>query len=107
MDGGEVKEQPVWGHRCLRLPGHEGTPTKIYMQGCGCCYCGQPDPEEQAKIDTQAASLLRDDAHARREMDAQLQGEIPDMEWIEPRPDMGEPGGYQEVQTVDDTEIPF
>jgi hypothetical protein len=54
------KERPAWGHNCLRVPGHEGIPTKIYMQGCGCTYCGQPDPEEQAKIDALAAKKLVD-----------------------------------------------
>jgi hypothetical protein len=30
------------------------------------------------------------------------------MEFVEPRPDMGEPGGYQEVvDLIDEAEIPF
>jgi hypothetical protein len=28
-------------------------------------------------------------------------------EWVEPRPDMGEPGGPQEVEVVDENHIPF
>jgi hypothetical protein len=29
------------------------------------------------------------------------------MEFVEPRPDMGEPGGWQEIEPVTDDEIPF
>ena len=52
------KERPAWGHNCLRLPGKEGIPTKIYTQGCGCVYCGQPEPDLQAEIDAASARLL-------------------------------------------------
>jgi len=31
----------------------------------------------------------------------------PAVKFVEPRPDMGEPGGYQEVEVVDENEIPF
>lgn len=57
-----LQERPVWDHRCLRLPGKDGIPTRILMQGCGCIYCGQPEPDEQKKIDAESARLLRETA---------------------------------------------
>ena len=49
-----------WTHRCLRIPGREGEPITLHLEGMGgCLYCGQPDPVEQGKIDRVSAKLLR------------------------------------------------
>ena len=53
-----VEGEPFY-HRCLLLPGLEGTPTGIWMQGCACVYCAQPAPEEQKEVDRQSVDLLR------------------------------------------------
>ena len=53
-----VEGEPFY-HRCLLIPGHEGTPTPIWMHGCGCIYCAQPAPDEQKAIDKQSAEILR------------------------------------------------
>jgi len=49
-----------WTHTCLRIPGYDGRPTKIHLEGVGACiYCGDPGPEKQAEIDRQSVELLR------------------------------------------------
>jgi hypothetical protein len=55
-----------WWHRCLLLPGNEGKPTPIWMQGCACVYCAQPAPDEQKKIDAKSAELLRERRNGTR-----------------------------------------
>jgi hypothetical protein len=48
-----------WTHTCLRIPGKQGIPTKIHMEGMGAClYCGQPGPIQQKQIDADNARLL-------------------------------------------------
>jgi len=48
-----------WTHTCLRMPGREGQPTPLILQGVGgCIYCGDPGPEAQPKVDEAAARML-------------------------------------------------
>ena len=58
-----------------------------------------------------AADVQRQAQAESAEQEAQWAAEdsahMPDVEWVEPRPDMGEPGGYQEVEVVDESDIPF
>jgi len=49
-----------WTHTCLRVPGYDGQPMKIHLEGVGACiYCGDPGPEKQKEIDRQSVGLLR------------------------------------------------
>jgi len=49
-----------WTHTCLRMPGREGQPTPLIVQGVGgCIYCGDPGPKQQAKIDLHSVKVLK------------------------------------------------
>jgi hypothetical protein len=66
----------------------------------------QADPllvASAADVQRQSAELLRDDAHARREQEAQLASEA---RWIPRDVPNGEPGHY-EPEPEDDRPIPF
>ena len=48
-----------WTHTCLRMPGYEGRPMPLNLEGMGgCIYCGDPGPEKQKVVDEEAVETL-------------------------------------------------
>ena len=110
-----------WTHTCLRVPGHEGEPIKLHLPGVGGCpHCGDPGPDRQKEIDIVSTETLRASGVGVTAVlypcpfcgesgvhDEDCPTRAPAVEFVVPRPDMGEPGGHQEVEVVDENEIPF